>query len=433
MTPYPSPLTADDLVWRSPAEEQSDRESRAAALEIRVGQELERLRTQREARRRLDAEERPPVAIPQAETLRARLARPQEPLRYRIEGWMPEGANVMLPAQFKSGKTTLRDNAIRSMVDGDDWLGRYRVTPSPGTVLVLDFEMSEAQSTSWFRDQRIRNDDRVVLVTLRGRAAAFNILDDQVRADWVALARGHRASLVVLDCLRPPMDALGLDEHKDGGRFLIAFDAFKQEAGIAESLVIHHMGHVNERARGDSRFRDWPDVSWTLVRQTEDPASPRFISAFGRDVAVPESQLEYDAVTRRLTIAGGSRQDAKGAEALEAIVATLRTYGGKMSGRAIKAAMRDSDHSRDEIDQGLKLGRANGVLGFERGKDNSTLHWVSGVPVSGGVRPVSGVNQKHWGFPVSGCPGTFIGAGRRDTDPGVSDTHRGDEDDADEL
>jgi hypothetical protein len=80
-----------------------------------------------------------------------------------------------------------------------------------------------------------------------------------------------------------------LDEHRDAGRFLVALDALLTEAGIPDALVVHHMGHVNERARGDSRMRDWPDVEWRLVRQDENPASARFLSAYGCDVDVPES------------------------------------------------------------------------------------------------------------------------------------------------
>jgi hypothetical protein len=74
------------------------------------------------------------------------------------------------------------------------------------------------------------------------------------------------------------------------------------------------MGHSGERARGASRLRDWPDVEWRLVREkTEngdvDPAAPRYFSAYGRDVDVPESRLVFDPATRHLTLEGGSRAD----------------------------------------------------------------------------------------------------------------------------
>jgi hypothetical protein len=104
------------------------------------------------------------------------------------------------------------------------------------------------------------------------------------------------------------LDALGLDEHRDAGRFLVALDSFLAEAKIPEALIVHHMGHSGERSRGDSRLRDWPDVERRLVREDDDPGSPRFITAYGRDVDVSESQLAYDPLTRHLTINGGSRR-----------------------------------------------------------------------------------------------------------------------------
>src|SRR5439155_26660583 len=134
--------------------------------------------------------------------------------------------------------------------------------------------------------------DRVDVIALRGRAAAFNIVDPGVRTMWAETLKANDIGYVVLDCLRPILDALGLDESHDTGRFLYFFDALLAEAGVLEALVLTHMGHGNERARGDSRLRDWPDVEWRLVREEEtDPSSTRFLTAFGRDVDVPESKL----------------------------------------------------------------------------------------------------------------------------------------------
>src|SRR6185503_6838808 len=128
-------------------------------------------------------------------------------------------------------------------------------------------------------------------------------------------------------CLRPVLDALGLNEHTEVGLFLTALDALLREANIPEALVIQHMGHKGERARGDSRLLDWPDVGWTLVREKDDdPASPRFFKAYGRDVDVAEKQLAFDAATRRLSVVGAdeggmSRADARVAAALVDICA----------------------------------------------------------------------------------------------------------------
>jgi hypothetical protein len=252
----------------------------------------------------------------------------------------------VLAAQFKAGNTTLVGNLSRSLVDGDDWLNKHGVSPISGTVAVLDFEMGADQLDNWLRDQRIRNDDRVRVEALRGRAAAFDLLDERRRAKWAELLRQHGAGYLVVDCLRPILDALGLDEHRDAGRFFVAFDQLLTDAGIDDALVVHHMGHFGERSRGDSRIRDWPDVEWRLVRQDDEPGSARYISAHGRDVDVVDSELLYDSTSRHLTVVGGSRRDAAIRAALRDVTAVLEESGEPLTGRAIELALAGSEHPR---------------------------------------------------------------------------------------
>lgn len=386
-----SSLTEPDFGGPSPAELEHDRRVTDAVLTERV---------KREARRIVDAEDRPREPLPPFKTLRERLASPAPESQWRIDGWQPRHGRVMLSAQFKSGKTTLRDNYIRSKVDGDPFLDSAPVEPIRGSLVLLDNEMSEHTMDRWFAAQGIRNDHRVIVVPLRGKAASFNILDAEIRREWAVRFRSVRAEDLILDCLRPMLDALGLDERTDGGRFLVAFDALLAEAGIPEALVVQHMGHQNERARGDSRFRDWPDAEWRVVRQDDDPASPRFISAYGRDVDIPEAQLVFDPFTRHLSLGGGSRRDAAGREALDAIVALLTTTSEAMSGRQIKAAMEDSEHPRATVEAALKLGIRDRVLTQTPGPRNATLY-----AVSRSVPPVSRDASVE-------CPAAYI---KRDT------------------
>jgi hypothetical protein len=135
------------------------------------------MRVEREAKRRLDAEEHPPLTPPPLVTLTERLTQPQAPTRWRIENWLAVDSRVMLAAQYKAGKTTLVGNLIRSLLDGDPWLGVAAVTTIDGTVVLIDTEMSAAQLDDWYREQGIRASDRVVIVTLRGALSCFNILD----------------------------------------------------------------------------------------------------------------------------------------------------------------------------------------------------------------------------------------------------------------
>jgi hypothetical protein len=342
--------------------------------EVRVRAEVERQRIDREARQRLDSEERGPVPGPEFRTLRERLAVPRSTVRYRIDGFQPAGTRVICAAQFKAGKTTLIGNLLRSLADGDAFLGSYRVSPLVGTVALIDTEMGPTQLDDWLRVQAIGRDDGVIVVTLRGRVASFDLLDRTLRTRWAQWLRERRVDYLVLDCLRPVLDALGLDEHRDAGRFLTAFDALLAEAEITDALVVQHMGHLNERSRGDSRLRDWPDVEWQLVREDDDPGSPRFIKAYGRDVDVREARLDYDQVTRRLLVSGGSRGDVKVESALAAVLDVLTERLVPMSGRAIKDALVASDHPRDTIDSALRRGVEAGVLRVEPGSRNARLY-----------------------------------------------------------
>jgi hypothetical protein len=250
------------------------------------------------------------IEVPRLIRLDDFLAVEDEPVRWRVEELMPVGANVLPAAQYKAGKSTLVGNLVRSLVDGEDFLGRFHTEPV-GTVALIDNELDERMLRAWYREYGIQSEERVRLRALRGQTASFNLLDPEVREQWADELRG--ADVLVLDCLRPILDALGLSEDKEAGKFLVALDALKVEAGISESVVVHHMGHSGERSRGDSRLLDWPDVTWKMVRKVEDdPSSERFFSAFGRDVDVPEGALSYDQGERRtLTMVGGSRRAAR--------------------------------------------------------------------------------------------------------------------------
>jgi AAA domain/Toprim domain len=363
--------------------------ARQARHAQRVQAELDQLRVRDEAKRALAAEQRNKLAPPEMLTLRERLARPRPPKQWRISEWQPAGSRVMLVAQFKAGKTTMTGNLARCLVDGDLWLGRHNVTTVDGSVVILDFEMNADQIDDWLRDQRVRNDDKIVVVPMRGQAAAFDILDGKTRTEWADRLRACGASYLIVDCLRPILDAIGLDEHREAGRFLVAFDTLLAETGIGDAVIVHHMGHSDERSRGDSRIRDWPDVEWRLVRQDDDPASPRYVFAYGRDVDISETQLAYSRETRHLTLAGGSRKDVAARVALPDILVTLEEADGPLSGRQVEDRMAGSEHTQRAVRQALKLGVRLGSIVTEPGPKRSILHSkVPSVSVRQSASPV---------------------------------------------
>lgn len=331
------------------------------------------LRADAAARDELAAETAPavPAVIPGG----VFLSQPDDKPAWRISNLWPAGGNVVLAAQFKSGKTTLRDNLIGTWCDGGLFLGRYAIIPADEPIFVIDAEMPTATARRWLNAHLISHADRFTYVNIRGAAASLNPLVPSVRTQWARHMVGHGA--VLLDCAGPVMGALGLDENKssDVGRFLAGWEQLLAEAAVPESFVIHHMGHLAERSRGASRLRDWPDAEWRLVRQDDDPASPRYLLAFGRDVEVPESRLDFDPETRRLTVGGGSRRDLAVTKARQAI-GELLADEPRLSAHAIELKL-GGDHGRNNVRAALKTAVQDKEVTVETGPRNARLHSLS--------------------------------------------------------
>ncbi len=351
------------------------------------------LRIAAEARRRLDAENQPPHDPPPIKRLDELLAEPDTEQSYRIDQVAPAEARIMLNAPWKAGKTSLVGNLIRALVDHEPFLDRFTVHTPARHVVLIDDELSERTVRRWMRDQNITNTTAVHVITLRGKLAAFNLLDDKVRAEWADRLGALDCDYLILDCLRPILDALGLDERSDAGTFLVAYDALLTESGANDSLVVQHMGHTNERARGDSRLQDWPDAIWNIVRETDNPDSPRFFSAYGRDVNVTEGRLSFDKTTRRLTYAAGSRKDAATEAALVDVVKLLAT-SEPLSGRGIEDGLSGTDHKRDAIRKAIKKSVQDQLVTKEEGPKRSKLHAVA-YPCAQCGMPVASKRERH--------------------------------------
>lgn len=358
----------EELPAAAPDEDPVDQADVQARIhESEIQRELSKLRVRDAARRAFRAEQAGTPAPPRPILLSELLAEPDQATRYRIEGLLPAEGRAMLAAQFKAGKTTFTGNLTRVLVDGGLFLDQYGSDPATGRVVVLDTEMSQDTLKAWLRDQRIKHPDRVVVVALRGKVGSFDLLDPVIHQEWVVALRALAAEVVILDCLRPVLDALGLDENTDSGRLLVALDALVDQAGARELIVVHHMGHTSERSRGSSRLRDWPDVEWRLVREDpDDPSSRRFFSAYGRDVEVPETALDYEPLTRHLTIAGGNRKDAAAIRLIPDVLDILSDQPG-LSGRAIESIL-------SEVGVPQKMGRE----AVRRAIDDGYVHALPG-------------------------------------------------------
>jgi len=368
----------------------------ADPFEDEVSARMDRLRVEREAKRRHDEAERPALDLPPVKSLDALLAEPDAPTPYLIEAVAPAGGRTMLSAPQKAGKTSLTGNLLRSLVDGDPFLGKFNIHERKQRIVLIDNELAENTLRRWLRQHNITNTAGVAdVISLRGKVSTSNIIDDRCRAEWAQRLRDAGCDYLAFDCLRPILDALGLDENRDAGRFLVAFDALLAEAAIPDALMVHHMGHGQERSRGDSRLQDWPDAIWQIVREEPDnPHSARYFRAHGRDVDGHEGRLDYDEATRRLTYAGGTRGDAKTEAALDTVIAILAEDAKKdssegLSGRALEDAV-EGEHPRAAVRKAIQVAIGRELVQRVSGEKRAKIHRIvnpcdmCGKPIVGG-------------------------------------------------
>jgi hypothetical protein len=352
-------------------------------------------RARRKARRMVDSEERGRVDLPEILTLRERLTRERVKTVWRIDQLQAVGQRVLLAAAHKAGKTTLAANVARSVLDGDLFLDTFHTTAIDGALVLFDFEMSPNQLDDWYQDQQINRDDQLIVIPMRGAASSFNIVESEVCAYWVELLKSKNVKYLILDCLRPVLDALGLNEHTEAGYFLTALDTLLRNAEIPEALVIQHMGHQGERARGDSRLLDWPDVGWKLTRdkpakdEPDDPSAPRSFSAYGRDVEVPETVLTFDKQNRRLRMGEGgvgvSRADVKKSAVLMAVVQVVEANPGVNQNKLVAAVQEMGHHKKQDVLSAVDEGVKRGFLIQEPGPNRSKTWRVVIEPMEPGL------------------------------------------------
>ena len=294
-----------------------------------VDQELVRLRNREEAKRLYRAErsrtlrtvEFQPVDLTGADDL----AKPLVDVKYAIESLHVDMGNIVLIAQFKTGKTTLVMNLQRSLTDDEYFLDAFDIKPLEGTVAFSNYELTENMRREWMVAMNFRSPERLVPpFDVRGKRMPF--WDDEYRkllteyfatkdVEWWIVDTAQRASAGFIT---------DWNSNDQVDLFLGLLDEIKDEAGIANLLLTHHQGRQQfgkdeERGRGAARLEDWGDSLWYLTR-TE---SRRSLRASGRDVDVEAIDLEYDQRDRTYYHTGLTRDERSSEDGVHRVVAIL--------------------------------------------------------------------------------------------------------------
>jgi len=227
---------------------------------------------------------------------------------------------------------------VRSLVDGVPFLGEFAVEQRVQRVVILDLELTRDMSRDWFERLGLEHPERVDVVPMRGLARTLDLREPQRRAQWVRRLTG--ADVVILDCLNPILDALGIPVTKVS-TFLNLLDEVLIEAGVPHALVVHHHND-DEQIGGGNKVRGWSDALWnTLMLDQNNPASPRFFvtQVRSRGASVGEGRLDFDPESGVLTFVAGTRTEA---------LAAART-GARQTRRVEASAARSQAKAEDHI------------------------------------------------------------------------------------
>src|SRR5690606_1234312 len=277
-------------------------------------EELKRLKAREWAMRQSEEEAAKGNPIPIFVTARDLLTQEEEELSWRIHEILPIESVAVLHAGAKVGKSHVVGHMVHSMLTGEDFLGHWGTTKvEDRNIVLVDLELSERVLRSW--TEKFENDsDRLRIASLRGNSRAMDILSDAHFARVVEAIKSQDPGVLIIDPLGPMLGAQGIEENDNGAvrRLLDRLMDLKQSAEVGEMIVSHHAGHgAKSRTRGASVFMDWPDVMIGLRRKNEeDLSSPRILSAYGRDVNLPNTELSFDPITQVLSVAEVQESDS---------------------------------------------------------------------------------------------------------------------------
>jgi hypothetical protein len=341
----------DDLAWLSAIE----------GLDAEARKEIQRIRARRSAARVMAEYEAAGAFItPPVDTTRTgvqAVADPAPPMPYLIEGMAGAKHNIVITAQYKTGKTTfLVASLARALVDGEPFLGSF-TTPADGVrVGHWNLEMDAAEiEVDYVVPSGMVNADAFVM--WHGRGWPMNIRSAKGKAWTIDWLREHNVQVWTIDSIARLARMAGVNENDNVEMMdlFMTIDDIKREAGVDVCILIAHTGRAEqqegkERARAATVIDDWPDARWVMTRDGD----VRFLMVEGRGVSLPTTSLDYDRDTGRSTLGvSGGKGAAATVAGVNAVIEIVRANPDIRKGDLMKrvrvAKLATSDRAAREL------------------------------------------------------------------------------------
>lgn len=357
-----------------------DLETRDTLHDALVEERLSFYRADRAAKQRLmvDAWREPPFSS----SLEIDLALPVDPVRYRILGMLGVNHNASLTAQYKTGKTTLLCGLVKSLADGNDFLGSIEVEPPQGRIGFWNAEMDRDDYIGYIRSTGIQNPTRVETAHLRG----FNvpILSEQGRNWAVRWLRDQGVTVWINDAWSRLCAWSGVDENDNTeiNRLCAAIDEIKSRAGVSEFITTHHTGRKQhemgaEHGRGAASLDAWVDSRWVMTRE----GAARFLMVEGRKMGLAGGtrELVFDPETGLNNLGSKDRSTARSEQHNDVVERLVTANPGiKTTDLLVKVQDAIPGKNRTAANTALKAARESGVVYTAPGARNSQRYFPRG-------------------------------------------------------
>lgn len=306
----------------------------ALSYDEELAQKAQTMSVRLELERRKMIEEAEVVDLP-SKNAREQLAEEYDPPVWRIHGLHLIGSNTTITASYKTGKSTLMLNLLRSLLDGADFLDQP-VTAAERNVGYWNLEVDDSLMLEWLSETGIQNLHRLYPLHLRG--IKLPLYHPEVEKKVVAWLHDNDIEVLIIDPgarLLPGWPGSYNPENDNGtiGEVVQKLDEIKKAGGVRDLFMPLHTGRGandsgSQHARGATKWDDWVDHLWMMwKKRIEGEGEVRHFKAFGRKVDFPEKLLSYDGATHRYGIED-TLESVQARGRAKSVVLGLRDLGG---------------------------------------------------------------------------------------------------------